>query len=131
MVADRRRYCLQHSPVPVIVVHPSQRRLHRKHKREKDPERQSYITLLKGANQYSSSSESLVGPTHPASSDTPSSVTPNEESVQVSNVPIIVSGETIVFEHASTLMTMERSSKTEESTSVEEDKKELLPNDNG
>lgn len=42
------------------MVHPSQRRLHRKHKREKDPDRQSYINLLKQANEYISSSDSLV-----------------------------------------------------------------------
>jgi len=58
------RYCLQHSPVPVIVVHPSQRRLHRKQKRVHDPERQSYISLLTLANAYASSSDSL----HPSNS---------------------------------------------------------------
>jgi hypothetical protein len=50
--------------VPVIVVHPFQRRQHRKQKREKDPDRQSYINLLKLAGQYSSSEESLVVKTH-------------------------------------------------------------------
>lgn len=42
------------------MVHPSLRRLHRKHKREKDPDRQSYVNLLKQANEYVSSSDSLV-----------------------------------------------------------------------
>ena len=53
------RYCLQHSPVPVIVVHPFQRRQHRKQKREKDPDRQSYINLLKLAQEFNSSNDSL------------------------------------------------------------------------
>jgi hypothetical protein len=80
------RYCLQHSPVPVIVVHPFQRRLHRKQKRETDPDRQSYVALLKLAKQYSSSSDSLVPtPNNPSDTpnpgitiDTPDSLSPDE-----------------------------------------------------
>ena len=55
------KWCLQHSPVPVIVVHPQQRRLHRKHKREKDPDRQSYLQLLKFAKEQSSQRKSIDG----------------------------------------------------------------------
>lgn len=92
------RYCLQHSPVPVIVVHPFQRRLQRKHKRQKDPERQSYINLLKLAKAYSSSSDSLVPSpiAHDAiipeiSLDTPGSMSPEEEVLQVHGEPQIAS----------------------------------------
>jgi hypothetical protein len=92
------RYCLQHSPVPVIVVHPSQRRLQRKHKRQKDPERQSYINLLKLAKAYSSSSDSLIPSpmAHDAiipeiSLDTPGSSSPDEDVSQVHNEPQIAS----------------------------------------
>jgi hypothetical protein len=87
LVWSYNRYCLQHSPVPVIVVHSSQRRLHRRHKREKDPDRQSYIQLLKLAKEYSSSSESLAPTpnTHGSAAgpgaglDTPGSLSPDED----------------------------------------------------
>ena len=91
------RYCLQHSPVPVIVVHPFQRRLHRKQKRETDPDRQSYIALLKLAKQYSSSSDSLVPtPNNPSdtpipgiSVDTPDSLSPDNGSTQTPREQVI------------------------------------------
>ena len=95
------RYCLQHSPVPVIVVHPYQRRLHRKHKRETDPERQTYIGLLKLAGAYSSS-DSLASAHAPdpvipdINIDTPGSMSPDEElmytmsepSISISNIDV-------------------------------------------
>jgi len=56
------KYCLQHSPVPVIVVHPSQRRLHRKNKRQNDPDRQSYLHLLQLAKEQISSEEVFPAP---------------------------------------------------------------------
>lgn len=97
------RYCLQHSPVPVIVVHPSQRRLQRKHKRQKDPERQSYIHLLKLAKAYSSSSESIVPApiAHDAvvpeiSLDTPGSLSPDEELSQAQSESQAASAESDV-----------------------------------
>jgi len=55
------KWCLQHSPVPVIVVHPQQRRLHRKLKREKDPDRQSYLQVLKLAKEQSEQRKSFDG----------------------------------------------------------------------
>jgi hypothetical protein len=84
------KYCLQHSPVPVVVVHPFYRRQHRKQKRERDPDRQSYIQLLKHAKEYtSSSSDSLYGHIPEVSipeisventpADTPESLSPDEE----------------------------------------------------
>ncbi|TKA30820.1 hypothetical protein B0A54_15741 [Friedmanniomyces endolithicus] len=40
------KYCLQYSPVPVIVVRPSKKRARRKEKREKDPGRKGYRDIL-------------------------------------------------------------------------------------
>jgi nucleotide-binding universal stress UspA family protein len=40
------KYCLQHSPVPVIVVRPSHKRAKKKAKREADPTRRAYRELL-------------------------------------------------------------------------------------
>lgn len=83
------KYCLQHSPVPVIVVHPFYRRQHRKQKREKDPDRQSYIHLLKLAKSYNSSSDSILSPPSQDQSipeisidtplDTPGTLSPDED----------------------------------------------------
>lgn len=40
------KYCLQHSPVPVVVVRPSQKREKKKLKRENDPNRRTYKEML-------------------------------------------------------------------------------------
>ncbi|KAF1812808.1 hypothetical protein P152DRAFT_378087, partial [Eremomyces bilateralis CBS 781.70] len=40
------KYCLQHSPVPVIVVRPNSKRAKNKQKRLHDPSRQSYRDLV-------------------------------------------------------------------------------------
>jgi len=40
------KYCLQHSPVPVIVVRPSHKRAKRKAKRDADPTRRAYREFL-------------------------------------------------------------------------------------
>lgn len=40
------KYCLQHSPVPVIVVRPTSKRDKAKNKRTNDPDRQGYRELL-------------------------------------------------------------------------------------
>lgn len=40
------KYCLQHSPVPVIVVRPSSKRAKKKKKRLKDPSRRGYRDIL-------------------------------------------------------------------------------------
>lgn len=47
------KYCLQHSPVPVIVVRPNTKRTKNKLKRLHDPSRQSYRDLLYKAGEYS------------------------------------------------------------------------------
>ena len=40
------KYCLQNSPVPVIVVRPSAKREKKKQKRLADPKRKNYVTIL-------------------------------------------------------------------------------------
>jgi hypothetical protein len=40
------KYCLQYSPIPVVVVRPDDKRLKKKEKRSQDPARQSYAAML-------------------------------------------------------------------------------------
>lgn len=40
------KYCLQYSPIPVVVVRPDDKRLKKKEKRSQDPGRQSYAAML-------------------------------------------------------------------------------------
>ena len=40
------KYCLQHSPVPVIVVRPTSKREKKKKKRQADPSRRGYMDML-------------------------------------------------------------------------------------
>ncbi|KAK4241872.1 hypothetical protein C8A03DRAFT_11899 [Achaetomium macrosporum] len=40
------KYCLQYSPIPVVVVRPDDKRLKKKEKRSQDPSRQSYAAML-------------------------------------------------------------------------------------
>ncbi|KAI0115775.1 hypothetical protein GGR51DRAFT_362880 [Nemania sp. FL0031] len=42
------KYCLQYSPVPVVVVRPTEKREKKKAKRAGDPSRQSYTQILGG-----------------------------------------------------------------------------------
>lgn len=44
------KYCLQQSPIPVIVVRPSSKRAHKKKKRLADPTRASYGNILAQAH---------------------------------------------------------------------------------
>ncbi|KAH8798907.1 hypothetical protein F5882DRAFT_186091 [Hyaloscypha sp. PMI_1271] len=41
------KWCLQYSPVPVVVVRPTEKRLKKKKKRDVDPTRQDYARILK------------------------------------------------------------------------------------
>ena len=41
------KWCLQYSPVPVVVVRPTEKRMKKKKKRGADPTRQDYIRILK------------------------------------------------------------------------------------
>lgn len=40
------KYCLQYSPIPVVVVRPDDKRLKKREKRTQDPSRQSYAAML-------------------------------------------------------------------------------------
>jgi len=40
------KYCLQYSPIPVVVVRPDDKRLKKREKRNQDPSRQSYAAML-------------------------------------------------------------------------------------
>ncbi|KAK3333629.1 hypothetical protein B0T19DRAFT_355506 [Cercophora scortea] len=44
------KYCLQYSPVPVVVVRPDDKRSKKKEKRSHDPQRQSYMAMLSHNN---------------------------------------------------------------------------------
>jgi hypothetical protein len=41
------KWCLQYSPIPVVVVRPTEKRLKKKKKRDADPARQDYARILK------------------------------------------------------------------------------------
>lgn len=44
------KYCLQYSPVPVVVVRPTEKRIKKKEKRANDAGRQTYISMLAATN---------------------------------------------------------------------------------
>ncbi|KAI1334155.1 hypothetical protein F5Y15DRAFT_298014 [Xylariaceae sp. FL0016] len=54
------KYCLQYSPVPVVVVRPTEKREKKKLKRAGDPSRQSYIQMLGGQKHEADSENSSV-----------------------------------------------------------------------
>ncbi|KAB8300224.1 hypothetical protein EYC80_000441 [Monilinia laxa] len=63
------KWCLQYSPIPVVVVRPTEKRLKKKQKRDADPARQSYSRILQesGVNGHetsivASNLESATGP---------------------------------------------------------------------
>lgn len=52
LVASRNsfsKYCLQYSPVPVVVVRPDEKRQKKKGKRDNDPEKQTYRQMLQSS----------------------------------------------------------------------------------
>ncbi|RDA89892.1 hypothetical protein CP533_6254, partial [Ophiocordyceps camponoti-saundersi (nom. inval.)] len=75
------KYCLQYSPVPVIVVRPTEKRIKKKVKRVNDATRQTYVGML-----------SATGGIHEADSETSSTFeletqnSPDEEAHQVAKV---------------------------------------------
>ncbi|GAW24275.1 hypothetical protein ANO14919_138580 [Xylariales sp. No.14919] len=54
------KYCLQYSPVPVVVVRPTEKREKKKAKRAGDPSRQSYMHILGGQKHEADSENSSV-----------------------------------------------------------------------
>ncbi|KAF8246255.1 adenine nucleotide alpha hydrolases-like protein [Wilcoxina mikolae CBS 423.85] len=55
------KYCLQHSPVPVIVVRPSSKRDKKKAKRRADPGRRVYQDILQSSGMTIHGNNSLAG----------------------------------------------------------------------
>lgn len=60
------KYCLQQSPIPVIVVRPSTKRMKKKKKRLADPSRRNYDSILEkargGYSLHKTNRNSIVGP---------------------------------------------------------------------
>ncbi|KAI0861029.1 hypothetical protein F4860DRAFT_477629 [Xylaria cubensis] len=54
------KYCLQYSPVPVVVVRPTEKREKKKAKRAGDPSRQSYIHILGGRKHEADDNNSSI-----------------------------------------------------------------------
>ncbi|KAI1862736.1 uncharacterized protein JN550_010073 [Neoarthrinium moseri] len=54
------KYCLQYSPVPVVVVRPTEKREKKRIKRAQDPSRQSYLHMLPGNKHEADSENSSV-----------------------------------------------------------------------
>lgn len=54
------KYCLQYSPVPVVVVRPTEKREKKRLKRAGDPSRQSYINMLAGHKHEADSENSSM-----------------------------------------------------------------------
>ena len=50
------KWCLQYSPIPVVVVRPPEKREKKKKKRDADPSRQDYVKMLResGLNEHES-----------------------------------------------------------------------------
>ncbi|PHH70665.1 hypothetical protein CDD80_5802 [Ophiocordyceps camponoti-rufipedis] len=75
------KYCLQYSPVPVVVVRPTEKRIKKKVKRVNDATRQTYVSML-----------AATGGVHEADSETSSTFeletqnSPDEEAHQVAKV---------------------------------------------
>ncbi|KAI8963526.1 universal stress protein family [Daldinia sp. FL1419] len=70
------KYCLQYSPVPVVVVRPNEKRVKKKVKRAHDPSRQSYAHMLLGQPHEADSENSSVYELEP-------NLTPDEEAHRV------------------------------------------------
>ena len=56
------KWCLQYSPIPVVVVRPTEKRIKKRNKREADPTRQDYARILRdsGIEEH----ETNVGSNH-------------------------------------------------------------------
>ncbi|ETS83676.1 hypothetical protein PFICI_05552 [Pestalotiopsis fici W106-1] len=54
------KYCLQYSPVPVVVVRPTEKREKKRLKRAQDPARQSYLQMLPGQKHEADSENSSI-----------------------------------------------------------------------
>ncbi|KAK5997575.1 Universal stress protein A family protein C25B2.10 [Cladobotryum mycophilum] len=75
------KYCLQYSPIPVVVVRPTEKRIKKKAKRSQDNTRHTYLSMLSASNGK-----------HEADSEASSTyemevqISPDEEAHQVAKV---------------------------------------------
>lgn len=75
------KYCLQYSPVPVVVVRPTEKRIKKKAKRANDLTRQTYLGMLaatKGRHEADSEASSMY--------ELEVKISPDEEAHQVAKV---------------------------------------------
>ena len=75
------KYCLQYSPVPVVVVRPTEARVKKKTKRANDSTRQTYVSMLsatQGKHEVDSEASSLY--------ELEARISPDEEAHQVAKV---------------------------------------------
>jgi hypothetical protein len=75
------KYCLQYSPVPVVVVRPTEKRLKKKTKRANDSSRQTYLGML-AASQGRHEADSEASSTY----ELEVQISPDEEAHQVAKV---------------------------------------------
>lgn len=64
------KWCLQNSPVPVIVVRPDRKRDKAKQKRMQDPNRRSYLEILEKSSSFEDLTTAMGGAALTASQDT-------------------------------------------------------------
>ncbi|PON23802.1 hypothetical protein TGAM01_v207449 [Trichoderma gamsii] len=75
------KYCLQYSPVPVVVVRPSEKRNKKKAKRTNDNSRQTYVSMLAATHgKHEADSESS------STYELEVQISPDEEAHQVAQV---------------------------------------------
>lgn len=57
------KWCLQYSPIPVVIVRPTSKRIKKKNKRDADPARQDYIRILResGIEEHETDTDSQYG----------------------------------------------------------------------
>jgi hypothetical protein len=72
------KYCLQYSPVPVVVVRPDDKRKKKKDKRSHDPNRQSYVSMLSSNEGVHEADKGIS-----ALYETETQIPPDEEAHQV------------------------------------------------
>jgi hypothetical protein len=75
------KYCLQYSPVPVVVVRPTEKRMKKKSKRANDSNRQTYVSML-GATHGKHEADSESSSTYELEIQN----SPDEEAHQVARV---------------------------------------------
>jgi hypothetical protein len=75
------KYCLQYSPVPVIIVRPTEKRIKKKTKRANDATRKTYVAMLAASNGVHESDMDAT-----TAYDLEAKISPDEEAHQVAKV---------------------------------------------